>query len=238
MENVLIASGEKAAGEASDRGDLILLIDALRATTTIVTALGEGIREVRPVCEVESCVGELTAGERNGAKLPGMDLDNSPRSFLGGRYSGKSLVLTTTNGTRCMKAAARSPNALVLLAAMVNLNAAARDARRLANYYGKNISIIASGRLNEEAVEDDLIARLLQIALVENREIPVTDISDNEHLGIFLNGGSGKNLISLGLEEDILFCAKQDSYNLTPVFIDGVCRPLCGSEPPLIGYGG
>ena len=228
-----LSSGEEAAAAASARGDVIVLIDALRATTTIITALAEGVREVMPVATVEECTGELTAGERKGAKLPGMDLDNSPRSFLNRAHAEKRLTLTTTNGTRCLKAAAANPDAVVLIAAMVNLNAVTSAAAHITEYYGKDLSIIPSGRLHEEAVEDNLTAELIKKAIESGRPVPKTPESEAAHLRIFMEGSSGLNLISLGLKYDIPFCAQQDLYETVPVFQNGVCRPLCNDEPPL-----
>ncbi|MGE9270504.1 MAG: 2-phosphosulfolactate phosphatase [Verrucomicrobiales bacterium] len=236
MCEVRIASGEDAAAEASSRGDLILLIDALRATTTMVTALAHGIRHIIPVAHAEECIGELTAGERKGRKLPGMDLGNSPRSFLSKEHEGKVLTLTTTNGTRCLHAAANHRDALVLIAAMVNLNAAARDAKRFATYYRKNITIIASGRLHEEAVEDNLTAGLLKEAILKGA-LPEADAQTTaQRLDIFLHGGSGENLIRLGHRADIHFCVRQDLYEVTPIFLEGKCRLIGPHEPPISGF--
>ena len=234
MSGIRLASGESAAGEASARGDVIVLIDALRATTTITTALAHGIRSVIPVAKVDDCTGELTAGERGGKKLPGMDLDNSPRSFLSDSHRGKCLTITTTNGTRCREAAATHPEAIVLLGAFVNLTAAARAAERIASHYGKNITMLAAGRLKEEAVEDNLTAELMAEVIRSGKPAAPSD----SHFSTFLDGGSGKNLQSLGLHEDIDFCARLDRFDLVPVFRNGECRPLASDEPPLLGFPG
>jgi 2-phosphosulfolactate phosphatase len=238
MTRIRLGSGEDAASEASARGDLILLIDVLRATTTIVTALAHGVREVIPVASVDECTGELTAGERDGCKLPGMHLDNSPRSFVDQSHVGKRLTLTTTNGTRCLAAAGRNPEALVLVAALVNLSAAAGSAQRVAQYYAKDISIIASGRRNEEAMEDVLTAELLRAAIASGESPTISVESSGRHLASFLQSASGRNLVGLGLHEDVVFCAQQDLYDLTPLYREGVCRVLHACEPPVYGYPG
>jgi 2-phosphosulfolactate phosphatase len=236
MTLIRLASGEEGAAEASSRGDLVLLIDALRATTTIVTALAHGVREVMPVASVHECTGELTAGERNGRKLPGVHLDNSPRSFIDRSHAGKRLTLTTTNGTRCLKAAGENPEALVLIAALVNLSSAASSAQRVAEYYGKDIAIIAAGRLRGEAAEDILTAGLLKTAIESGDPPSISAESSGRHLSSFLQSSSGRNLVGLGLHEDVFFCAQQDLFNLTPVYREGVCRVLDPFEPPVDGY--
>src|ERR1700730_8781422 len=93
------------------RGGVAVVIDVLRATTTIVHALAAGCLAVRPCAEVEEAralAGSMRAGrvllggERGGLPLPGFDLGNSPRDYTGKVCRGNTLVLTTTNGTRAL----------------------------------------------------------------------------------------------------------------------------------------
>jgi phosphosulfolactate phosphohydrolase-like enzyme len=219
-------SGEPAALEASTRQGLIVLIDALRATTTIITALADGVSGVIPVSKVEECVGELTAGERMGKKLAGVDLDNSPRNFLSGAYRGKELTITTTNGTRCLEAAASDPGAIVLLAAMSNLSACARAVKKIASQTGKGVTIVSAGRLNEEAVEDNLVGSLLEQAILTGQPADSSAEAAAMREKTFIEGSSGQNLIGLGLLEDVVYCAKLDTTELVPVFSNGRCLPL------------
>ena len=114
-------------------GKIVVVIDVLRATTTIVHALAAGAKEVVPCLEVEEArrvAGELgseaiTGGERGGKQIPGFDLGNSPAEYSRERVAGKTVVFTTTNGTRamlCCKQARR-----VLLGAFVNFSAVCRE---------------------------------------------------------------------------------------------------------------
>ena len=103
--------GKEAAEKAADRGDIVVVVDALRASSTIVTALACGVRCVRPVALLSECRGELTAAEVDGCRYEGTDLDNSPIAFLDGVHVGTELVLRTSNGTQCVAAASRNAGA-------------------------------------------------------------------------------------------------------------------------------
>ena len=112
------------------QGGVAVVIDALRATTTIVHALAAGCTSVRPCAEVAEAqhlagtmrVGRvLLGGEREGRPLPGFDLGNSPREYTPKLCKGSTLVLTTTNGTRALLRAAEAER--VLVAAFVNYSA-------------------------------------------------------------------------------------------------------------------
>src|SRR3954452_7183254 len=111
-------------------GGLAVVIDVLRATTTIVHALAAGCTAVRPCAEVEEArdlAGGMRAGrvllggERGGVPLPGFDLGNSPREYTAKVCRGSTLVLTTTNGTRALLRAAEA--ARVLVASFANFSA-------------------------------------------------------------------------------------------------------------------
>src|SRR5438094_3818028 len=103
-------------------GGLAVVVDVLRATTTIVHALVAGCSAVRPCAEVEEArelAGQMRAGrvllggERGGLPLPGFDLGNSPGEYTGKVCKGKTLVLTTTNGTRALLRAAEAERVLL-----------------------------------------------------------------------------------------------------------------------------
>src|SRR5204862_138036 len=120
------------------RGASALVIDVLRASTSIITALANGAAAVVPVERVEEArarkatldPGTLLAGERHGDPPEGFDLGNSPREFTPARVCGRTIVLTTSNGTRALLAA--RPAAAVGVAGFVNATAAAAWARERA----------------------------------------------------------------------------------------------------------
>lgn len=215
--SIFVENGVGGALAAASRNDVIIVIDALRATATIVTALANGIRQVIPVNSVEECKGELTAGERGGSKIPGLTYDNSPRTFISGCCEGKELVLTTTNGTECINASLGSKGT-VLIGAMVNARAVAKRAFACAQQEQTDISIVMAGRNNLLATEDLVTATKIIGYLGECtvkgyiKPLVVQDITRE-----FIESDSGKNLIALGKKDDVLFCAQENLYDIVPV---------------------
>src|SRR5437588_13012226 len=117
-------------------GGVAVVVDVLRATTTIVHALAAGCTSVRPCATVEEArelAGQMRAGrvllggERGGAPLPGFDLGNSPREYTAKLCHGSTLVLTTSNGTRALVRAAEAER--TILAAFVNYSAVCEQLR-------------------------------------------------------------------------------------------------------------
>lgn len=220
---VRIGLGASAALAASRREDVIIVVDALRASSTIVTALQHGLSGVRTVTSIEDCIGDITAGERGGRKVDHLDFDNSPISFTDAALEGRELVLTTTNGTECLAAAASNPGAITFVGALLNATAVARAAFRCAQKNNKNISIVCAGRNNKMAQEDLIAASEIALAmsgapvLGEIKPVVCTDYYKE-----FLGSDSGKNLSSLGKTEDVIFCSIKDKYQVVPIYSDGV----------------
>lgn len=214
--SVCIENGVSGALEASTRDDVVVVVDAIRASTTIITALVSGMRSVKPVSSAEECVGEITAGERGGKKIAGLMYDNSPIQFSRPEFKGKNLVLTTSNGTECIRAGSRGKTPL-LIGGMVNARAAARRAMAIAREEKKNISVVMAGRNNQLAVEDLLaaseIVSNLRDCTLKGYIQPV--YSENNERD-FLQSDSGKNLLGLGRREDIVHCARKDIYDAVP----------------------
>lgn len=220
-----IALGASGALAASRRGDVIVVVDALRASSTIVTALAHGMRGVRPVSSVDACVGEITAGERGGKKIEQLQFDNSPMAFANGNLAGKELILTTSNGTECLNAAASNPGAITLVGSLLNASAVAGSALGLARGSRRNISIVCAGRNNVMAIEDLIAASEIAMSLPGAPVLGgLQPISSPDFARDFLASDSGRNLSALGKTADVLFCAIKDAYPITPIYQDGCIR--------------
>ena len=219
---ITIELGPEGALAAAHRGDVIVVIDALRAASTIVTALAHGVGAVVSVTSIDECVGELTAGERGGKKISGLTHDNSPVAFATPAYAGKTLVLTTTNGSECLRAAASVSGTTVLVGALLNARAVARHAYRLARDRAQHITLLVAGRNNRPAIEDLIVVTEIAAYLPTCRVAGVLELvySDDYPRG-FLESESGANLVALGKREDVLFCARKDQYDVVPVWTDG-----------------
>ena len=145
-------------------GGIAVVIDVLRASTTIVTALAHGSPRMRPVLEVaeaRACAaaapppGPLLGGERGGLRIDDFDLGNSPLEYTAERVAGRPIVITTTNGTAAL--AACGPASAVLIGAVVNRSAVAARARQLADQLcAECIHLVCAGT-DGEVTEEDLL---------------------------------------------------------------------------------
>jgi 2-phosphosulfolactate phosphatase len=210
-------------------GAVAVVIDVLRATTTIVTAFGAGCLAIHPCAEVDAAkkladslpAGKtLLAGERGGVMLPGFDLGNSPREFTAKACNGQTIVLTTTNGTRALARAGEAER--VLIAAFVNFSAVCEQLLR----DSRPIHIICSGYEGEPALEDTLLAGALVDCISDAQEIRLNDSArlawdcfDNH--GQVLAGAlevsrSGEHLIGLGCAADLKLALEIDKFTLVP----------------------
>lgn len=218
--SVFVEVGATGAVEARRRGGVVIMIDALRASATIVTALAHGMSSVRPVATPDECVGDITAGERGGFKLPNVDHANSPVEIGSYDYRGRELVLTTSNGTECLLTAA-GEKTTVLVGTTVNRRAVAEAAVRLAQRAGVPVTLLLAGRSNRETTEDALAAgeilRAMTGAYLHGNALPVATALDQA----FFEGDSGRNLVELGYGDDVRFCAQLDVYDIVPVLRDG-----------------
>ncbi len=147
-------------------GGIAIVIDVLRASTTIITALAHGAAGVRPVLTIDEsravAAGSgpgseiLLGGERGGLRIDGFDLGNSPLEYSRARVAGRRIVITTTNGTAALDACRAASE--VLIGAIVNRAAVAARARELAVARGtSDIHLVCAGT-DGEVTEEDLLA--------------------------------------------------------------------------------
>ncbi len=210
-------------------GGLAVVIDVLRATTTIVHALAAGCKAVLPCAEVDEAreraggmrVGRvLLGGERGGAPLPGFDLGNSPREYTAQVCRGNTLVLTTTNGTRALLRAAEAER--VLVAGFVNYSAVCEQLR----HDLRPVHVVCAGTDGGVALEDTLLAGALVDFLCQLGEARLNDAArlawdsfENQGqvlLGALEVSAGGAILRRLGYDEDIRAAAHVDHFALVP----------------------
>lgn len=203
----------------------VVVVDVIRATTTIVEALAHGARGIYPTPSTEEAVklahslgreDTLLCGERKGAKVQGFDLGNSPREFTREAVGGKRLVMSTTNGTRALAVAQDA--ARLLPCAFTNLSAVAEA---LASE--EHVVVVCSGRENRFAFEDALCAGHLIGRLTEGGEA-AHDMNDAARAARALSGArkptkklfattdGGRALVEIGLGDDLDICAEVDRH--------------------------
>ena len=216
------------------------MIDVLRASTTMITALANGAARVRSVADVGEAralaaafgPNALLGGERGGVRIDGFDLGNSPAEYGRDRVAGRAIVITTTNGTAAL-AACHAAQELVV-GAIVNRSAVASAVRRLATAAGVGDAhlvcagtdgavtaedVLAAGAILDAALgaapadELDASARAARDAFrraVQTADPQATLVAE------FRRAPGGANLVALGMEADLPACAALDTTGVVP----------------------
>jgi len=224
-----LASGEVA-------GRTVFVVDTLRASTTICAALANGARGIVPVASIEEAMKMaqtlerrevLLTGERGGVRIDGFDLGNSPLEMTEAAVKGKTIVMTTTNGTRAILAAAGA--AAVYVVAAVNLHVAGARAHEALERSG-DILVLCAGREGAFAIEDAFAAGWLVLEAVEGRRIrkPLNDAAQvsvdlarrygRRWQRPLLLSRAGRELVKMGLRDDVVDAALEDRYPVLPQF--------------------
>lgn len=238
--DVYFTPGELTGLELADR---VVVLDVLRATSTIVEALANGARAVFPVVTADDAVriaqnvgrdSVLLCGERKALPIDGFDLGNAPVEFTPDRVENKSLVMTTTNGTRAFMAVAERRGGLVdpdgsavLAASFLNLSAVVE---RLAGK-ASPVTVVCAGREGRFALEDAVCAGALVQGLKDAGSGPT--LNDGAEAALELAGkhmadlqrmleltAAGRHLVEVGRGEDLAFCAAVDRTDVVPRFRD------------------
>lgn len=234
MDLVLSAGGK---GRRDFHGKTVVVIDVLRASSTIITALTNGCFAVYPVADPGAAalfkrqLGSdcLTGGERRGVKIPGFDLGNSPREYTEATVGGQRVILTTSNGTQALLEAQNA--AEILIGSLLN-------AGQLSTYLAtkEDVVFFCAGSNGEPAMEDLLCAGLLMDRLLAAGVETV--LTDAARLGLVvywhLLGTApadpaavlnefqhSKYLASIGFAEDIAYCAQIDARPCLARYQDG-----------------
>lgn len=237
--NVLFTPADFAAlkGQQLDT-TLCVVFDVFRATSSMVTALANGAEAIIPVGEIPEAVSVkekipavLLAGERDGIRIRAsltsgtdFDLGNSPREFTKEKITGKTIVMTTTNGTRALRSCAHAKT--VLIGSFLNLRATADFVLRASP---KNLLLICSGTYEQTAYEDVLGAGALCDLLWDDlAQAGVSDsakmayelysVAEKDLLGSATQSRNGLRLSTIPeLRDDISFCLQRDVFNFAAV---------------------
>lgn len=228
--------------ELSLKDKNVVIVDVLRATTTIASALASGAKEVIPVDNVSTAAriakgtgNSLLGGERNGLKVEGFNLGNSPIEYSEDVVKDKSIVFSTTNGTTSILKAKYARNCI--LASFTNMSRVIEELHQLDD----DLMIICSGKTGDFCLEDaicsgNLITGLLMknsSYIISDPEIAVCSLAvhflgesptNEKILKTLENSASGKHLTSLGLKGDLEFASKFDSNPVLPLYRNGIIR--------------
>ena len=250
MKISVIPTAQQAQG-IDFSGQTAVVIDVLRATTVITTALDNGAREVIPVKTVEeaqnlyaTCDNALRCGERNALKIEGFDLGNSPLEYKKKTVEGKTLILTTTNGTNAINNIIGADE--VVLACFRNTEAVASViARRndeaihdnndvssgLPRCARNDVVVVCAGTEGRFSLDDGLCAGMLIELLKQKTEVEMDDFglllnrfykeSKSNLFGALSGCYHLKHMFTLGLYDDIKFCLETNCVGTVPVVKDG-----------------
>ncbi|MBI2429186.1 MAG: 2-phosphosulfolactate phosphatase [Ignavibacteriales bacterium] len=225
----------------------VVVIDVLRASTTVIAALNSGAREIIPVNTIESAVkvsgnlfGDVVirGGERNAKMIEGFNLGNSPFEYTPETVKGKSIIFYTTNGAPAMWKARYAKN--LLIAGFVNITAVVNKIKEIK----EDVYILCAGKQTQFCIEDAVCAGMLTKLLIDDEE---TEIEFNDSavaaVALFKNYSKnllkmtrtcdhGKYLIEIGFEKDIEFCTTIDTFNVVPELSANVLKLKKKVETP------
>lgn len=232
-----VVFGPSTATPALVAGRVIAVIDVLRASTSIAVALGNGARNVVPLESADEVITRAKqfdkrevrlAGERRMRMVPGFDLGNSPGEFTREAVEGKTVLLTTTNGTAAMVGLQGARD--IVVASYVNLEAVAVLMRTAARA-GTDITLICAGRDKLFSLEDAACAGRYVRAIA--KRLSKVDIGDGAFAAtvidrrygdrldqLFADSEAGQALVEAGFAQDLEACAKIDSCPVIPIFQD------------------
>ncbi len=216
-------------------GGVVVVIDQLRASSTIVAALAAGAKRVAPCLTVEDarafrerCGGNaLLGGERHGKLIEGFDLGNSPFEYTPQRVGGQTIAFTTTNGTRALLHAVRA--ARILVGCLNNQDAVAAAAVEAANARRCDIHLLCAGTGGAMCADDVLAAGAIADAIADRADATHSDTAmiaaaafrEAARTGIeraMLSALGGQNLVEIGMAADVGECSRQNVRPVAPVF--------------------
>ncbi len=215
--------------ELGMRGRNVVIIDVLRASTTICTALRNGAREIIPTPDIESAIkistnlssdSRLLGGERQGKKIDGFDLGNSPLEYTPEKVGGKTIIFTTTNGAGAVYKCRYASMALV--GTFVNISSIVRTVVDI----GGTWTILCSGREGAFSAEDATCAGMIISKVQTEVEVETDDAGltagilyknfKRSILEMMKKSKHGEYLVSIGFAEDLEFCAAIDTVPVIP----------------------
>ena len=236
----------EALAQTDLSGTTCVVLDILRATSSMITALANGAEQILPVATIEEALAAkaehpeaLLCGERDGLRITAaqtggteFDLGNSPREYTAEAVAGKTLITTTTNGTRALRACAEAQQTLV--ASFLNLRATTDNLRARPP---ANLVIVCGGTREEAAFEDVLAAGAIAGALWDLYESCADDSAQlarqlhatmgDDLQAAMSHARNGRRLLSLpDLSDDVAECVRQDIYSFSAELVEGKVSKL------------
>jgi 2-phosphosulfolactate phosphatase len=210
-----------------DEESIVVIIDVFRATSAICVAFYHGAEKIIPVATVEEALeykksGMLAGAERNALKIEGFDFGNSPYDYMGDHVKGKTIALTTTNGTQAIEAARNAYK--VVIGSFLNIDVLCRWLVT----QNKNILLLCSGWKNKFNLEDALYAGAVTSKIEQlSDDFKMGDgclalkylfaQAEHEPVKFLVHASHKERLAKLGLKKDIKLCLTPNAYPVIPV---------------------
>jgi 2-phosphosulfolactate phosphatase len=207
-----------------------VVFDVLRATSSMITGLAHGAREIWPARTIEGALEIKTripdavlGGERHGDRIEGFDVGNNPLEYV--KLSGRRIITTTTNGTMALRACESAPR--VLVGALLNLDAVKKQL-----FNTNHVLLVCAGTFETFALEDAIAAGLLAAMF------PDANLTDSTRacisvaqsfqtpLSALLAARNGRALAERGWGDQVNWCAQVSHFSVVGVMNEGVIRPL------------
>ena len=214
------------------QGKTAIIIDVLRATSVMVTALANGVNAIYPYRDIESVLenskgdkNPLLCGERKGLKIDGFDCGNSPLEYPRELVEGRNMFMTTSNGTRAIERTATGAER-IYISAFLNVGRVAEQI--VAD--DKDVVIICSGTDDNFSLDDALCAGEIIKRVCEKKEVQLSDMAiglkfiaeNSKDIPTTLTGTKHyEYLKSIGFTGDMEHCFSMDKYNILPVYESG-----------------
>ncbi len=234
--DVILSAREIYSEKVKDK--VVVVNDILRATSVMVTAFANGAKSVAPVMTTEEAFklkdqlgadNVILGGERDALPIKGFNYGNSPLLYTSEVVNGKTLIITTTNGTRAILNSQEAKK--LYIGAFINDNAILNILKE-----EESVVLVASGSYDEFTIEDSLFAGKLAYDLEENFGADLTDAAvamaslyaNNSHdiHQLVSKGEHYQRLKGLGFDKDLEYCFKSDVFNIVPVYKNGVITLL------------
>jgi 2-phosphosulfolactate phosphatase len=221
--------------EAAVKGKTVIVIDVLRVCTTVAHALANGCERIIPVESVEAATNltasldkkvTLLGGEKEGRRIDGFNLGNSPQEYVPEVVKGKTIIIATSNGTRAMWKSQAAKE--VLIGSFVNMSSVADHVAKIS----QGVLIIAcAGKQGRFALEDAVCAGMLIDRLAKGNDFELSDgagaaralfrMNEQSIPDLLLECEHGRYLKSIGFESDLEICGKVDSLRILPIVKEG-----------------
>lgn len=228
---VEVLESAKCALKNEFNGKNVVVIDVLRATTVMVTALENGASCIYPFKEIDEAKEKwgvkkdgFLAGERKGLKIEGFKFGNSPLEFTKEAVQGKEIFMTTSNGTRAIENALSADN--LYIACYLNISAVSEKLLESR----KDVVILCAGTDDEFSLDDSLCAGMIIKKISEKESLKMDDLGlalkkiadlTSDIKGVLAESKHYSYLKSIGCEKDLDYCTMIDIFNITPFYKNG-----------------